>query len=316
MSFGNPVWLLSLLALPLLLIAQLARRRRGQRYAVRFTGVANVKLAAALAGPAWRKYVPTAFVLTALALLGLALARPERTVAVAVGRASVMLVTDHSLSMEANDVQPDRLSAAQAAAHSFINRVPRQVKIGAVAYSDSPDTVQAPSEDHSAARDVIDAQQPGGATDTGDALAVAIQALTNSSAGKRQPSSIVLLSDGRTTTGRDPVGVARVAAKLHIPIYTVSLGTETALIPNPGGFGPPVPVPPDPATMRAIARASGGRAFTAEDDSQLSSIYKSLGSQLGTKDQKKQITASFAIGGIAMLIAAGAASARISGRLP
>jgi Ca-activated chloride channel family protein len=112
------------------------------------------------------------------------------------------------------------------------------------------------------------------------------------------------------------VGVAREAAKLHIPIYTVSLGTETALIPNPGGFGPPVPVPPDPATMRQIARASGGRAFTAEDDSQLSSIYKTLGSQLGTKSQKKQITASFAIAGIAMLIAAGATSARISGRLP
>jgi Ca-activated chloride channel family protein len=315
-SFGNPIWLLALLALPLLLLLLFARQRRGQRYAVRFTGVANVKLAAAMAGPSWRKHIPTALALFALALLTFALARPERSVAVPVGSASVMLVTDHSLSMEANDVQPDRLSAAQNAAHTFLNRVPKQVRIGVVAYSDSPDTVQAPSEDHSQARDVIDAQQPGGATDTGDALAVAIQALGNANGGKKVPSSIVLLSDGRTTTGRDPVGVAREAAKLHIPIYTVSLGTETALIPNPGGFGPPVPVPPDPATMRQIARASGGRAFTAEDDSQLSSIYKTLGSQLGTKSQKKQITASFAIAGIAMLIAAGATSARISGRLP
>jgi Ca-activated chloride channel family protein len=315
-SFGNPIWLLALLALPLLLLVQLARQRRGQRYAVRFTGVANLKLAAAMAGPSWRKHIPTALALFALALLTLALARPQRSVAVPVGRASVMLVTDHSLSMEANDVQPDRLSAAQNAAHTFLNRVPKQVKIGVVAYSDSPDTVQAPSEDHSQARDVIDAQQPGGATDTGDALAVAIQALSNANGGKKVPSSIVLLSDGRTTTGRDPVGVAREAAKLHIPIYTVSLGTETALIPNPGGFGPPVPVPPDPATMRQIARASGGRAFTAEDDSELSSVYKTLGSQLGTKNQQKQITASFAIAGIAMLIAAGAVSARVSGRLP
>jgi Ca-activated chloride channel family protein len=315
-SFGNPIWLLALLALPLLLLLLFARQRRGQRYAVRFTGVANVKLAAAMAGPSWRKHIPTALALFSLALLTFALARPERSVAVPVGSASVMLVTDHSLSMEANDVQPDRLSAAQNAAHTFLNRVPKQVRIGVVAYSDSPDTVQAPSEDHSQARDVIDAQQPGGATDTGDALAVAIQALGNANGGKKVPSSIVLLSDGRTTTGRDPVGVAREAAKLHIPIYTVSLGTETALIPNPGGFGPPVPVPPDPATMRQIARASGGRAFTAEDDSQLSSIYKTLGSQLGTKSQKKQITASFAIAGIAMLIAAGATSARISGRLP
>jgi Ca-activated chloride channel family protein len=164
---------------------------------------------------------------------------------------------------------------------------------------------------------VIDSQQAGGATDTGDALAVAIQALENSAnGGKLPPSSIVLLSDGRTTTGRDPVGVARQAAKLHIPIYTVSLGTQDALIPNPGGFGPPVPVPPDPALLRDIARTSGGRAFTAEDDSQLSSIYKALGSQLGTKGKKREITAVFALGGIAMLLAAAAASGRIAGRLP
>jgi Ca-activated chloride channel homolog len=316
-SFGNPLWLLALSALPLALLAQMARRRRARRYAVRFTGVSTLKLAAAAAGPSWRRHVPTAFALAALALLVLALARPERTVAVPVGRASVMMVTDHSLSMEADDVQPDRLSAAKAAAHSFLGRLPRRVKVGAVAFSDTPDTVQAPSEDHSAARRVIDAQQPGGATDTGDALAVAIQSLTNSaSGGKLPPSSIVLLSDGRTTTGRDPVGVAREAARLHIPIYTVSLGTENALIPNPGGFGPPVPVPPDPDTLRQIARASGGRAFTAEDDSQLSSIYKALGSQLGTKGKKSEITATFALGGIAMLIAAAAASGRISGRLP
>jgi Ca-activated chloride channel family protein len=163
---------------------------------------------------------------------------------------------------------------------------------------------------------VIDGEAPGGATATGDALAVAIQALASNSDGKPQPSSIILLSDGRTTTGRDPVGVARQAGKLHIPIYTVSLGTENALIPNPGGFGPPVGVPPDPDTLRRIAKASGGRAFTAEDDNQLSSIYKSLGSQLGSKGKQKQITAAFAIGGIALLLAAGATSARMSGRLP
>lgn len=316
MSFANPLWLLALLALPLLVAAQFARRRRARRYAVRFTAVSSLKLAAAAAGPSWRRHVPAALALASLALLALALAKPQRTVAVPVGRASVMMVTDHSLSMEADDVEPDRLTAAKAAAHSFLARLPKQVKVGVVAFSDTPDAVQAPSEDHSAAREVIDGQAPGGATDTGDALAVAIQALTNSSGGKRTPSSIVLLSDGRTTTGRDPVSVARQAAKLHIPIYTVSLGTQDALIPNPGGFGPPVPVPPDPDLLRQIARSSGGRAFTAEDDSQLSSIYKALGSQLGTRGKKHEITAAFALGGIALLLGAGAASARMSGRLP
>jgi Ca-activated chloride channel family protein len=316
-SLRDPIWLLTLLALPLLLAAQFARRKRARRYAVRFTGVSNLKLAALAAGPSWRRHVPTAFVFAALALLAIALAKPQHTVAVPVGRASVMMVTDHSLSMEADDVQPDRLTAAKAAAHSFLDRIPKQVKVGAVAFSDTPDTVQSPSEDHSGARRVIDAQAPGGATDTGDALAVAIQALRNSAnGGKLPPSSIVLLSDGRTTTGRDPVAVARQAARFHIPIYTVSLGTENALIPNPGGFGPPVPVPPDPALLRDIAKASGGRAFTAEDDSQLSTIYKSLGNQLGTKGKKSEITAAFALGGIAMLLAAAALSGRVAGRLP
>jgi Ca-activated chloride channel family protein len=317
LTFGNPIWLLGLLALPLLVLVQAARQRRVRRYAVRFTGVANLKLAAAGGGPSWRRHVPSALVLAALALLSLALARPQHTVAVPVGRASVMMVTDHSLSMEAEDVQPSRLAAAQAAAHNFLSRLPSEVKVGVVAYSDVPDTVQTPTSDHSAARRVIDGQQPGGATDTGDALAVAIQSLTASTTnGKRDPASIVLLSDGRTTTGRNPVPVARAAGKLHIPINTVSLGTENALIPNPGGFGPPVGVPPDPATLRQIAKVSGGRAFTAEDDAQLSSIYKSLGSQLGTEGRKSQITAAFALGGIALLIAGVAASIRISGRLP
>jgi Ca-activated chloride channel homolog len=315
-SFANPVWLLALLALPLLVAALVLRRRRARRYAVRFTGVQTLKLAA-LGTPAWRRHLPPVLALLALALLVFALAKPERTVAVPGGRAAVMLVTDHSLSMEATDVQPDRLTAAQRAAHAFLDKLSNQVSVGAVAFSDSPDSVQAPSQDHSQARAVVDAQAPNGATDTGDALAVAIQSLTQTKEnGRRLPSSIVLLSDGRTTTGRDPVEVAREARRLRIPIYTVSLGTQDALIPNPGGFGPPVPVPPDPQLLGEIARTSGGRAFTAEDQGELSSIYKSLGSRLATKNEKREITAAFALGGLAVLIAAAAASLRIAGPLP
>jgi Ca-activated chloride channel family protein len=315
-SFGNPIWLLALLAIPLALAAQQARRRRARRYAVRFTAVRNLRLAAA-GTRSWRRHIPAALLLLALASLTLALARPQKTVAVPVGRASIMMVTDHSLSMEATDVQPDRLSAAKAAARNFIGRLSNQVLLGAVAFSDSPDTVQTPTDDHAQARRVIDGSSPGGATATGEALEVALQALTQAGrTGQRLPSSIILLSDGRTTTGRDPVGVAREAAKLHIPIYTVSLGTESALIPNPGGFGPPVPVPPDPQTLREIAQASGGRAFTAEDDNELSSIYRALGSQLGSKHKKREITAAFALVGIGLLVGAAGASMRLGGRLP
>jgi Ca-activated chloride channel family protein len=315
-SFASPAWLLGLALVPLALLAYQASRRRGSRYAVRFTAVPSLKLAAA-AVPAWRRHVPAALALAALAALVLALAKPEKTVAVPVERASIMLVTDHSRSMSATDVEPDRLSAAQRAARTFLNQLPAQVRVGAVAFSDTPDAVQAPSADHDGARRIVDGQVADGATATGAALEVAIDALKNDKQnGKRPPSAIVLLSDGKTTVPPDPVPIARTAGQLKIPIYTVALGTRDATVPNPNPFGTPLLVAPDPETLRQIAEVSGGKAFTAEDSDSLKSIYKTLGSQLGSKKQKKQITAAFAIGGLILLLGAGVSSLRWVARLP
>ena len=262
-------------------------------------------------------YGAAALALAALAALVLALAKPQKTVAVPVERASIMLVTDHSRSMSATDVSPDRLSAAQRAARTFLNTLPDQVRVGAVAFSDTPDAVQAPSSDHDDARRIVDGQVADGATATGAALEVAIDALKNDKQnGKRPPSAIILLSDGKTTVPPDPVPVARTAGQLKIPIYTVALGTRDATVPNPNPFGTPLLVAPDPQTLRQIAQVSGGKAFTAEDSDSLKSIYKTLGSQLGTKTQKKQITATFAIGGLVLLLGAAFSSLRWAGRLP
>jgi Ca-activated chloride channel homolog len=315
-SFATPTWLLALALVPLALLAYQASRRRGSRYAVRYTAVPALKLAAG-AVPAWRRHLPAALALAALAALVLALAKPQKTVAVPVERASIMLVTDHSRSMSATDVEPDRLSAAQRAARTFLNTLPSQVRVGAVAFSDTPDAVQAPSSDHDDARRIVDGQVADGATATGAALEVAIDALKNDKQnGKRPPSAIVLLSDGKTTVPPDPVPVARTAGQLKIPIYTVALGTRDATVPNPNPFGTPLLVAPDPETLRQIAQVSGGKAFTAEDSDSLKSIYKTLGSQLGTKTQKKQITAAFAIGGLVLLLGAAVSSLRWAGRLP
>jgi Ca-activated chloride channel homolog len=315
-SFATPIWLLGLALVPLAIMAYQASRRRGSRYAVRFTAVPALK-AAATAVPAWRRHLPAALALAALTALVLALAKPEKTVAVPIERASIMLVTDHSRSMSATDVEPDRLSAAQRAARTFLNTLPDQVRVGAVAFSDTPDAVQAPSSDHDDARRIVDGQVADGATATGAALEVAIDALKNDKQkGKRPPSAIILLSDGKTTVPPDPVPIARTAGQLKIPIYTVALGTRDATVPNPNPFGTPLLVAPDPATLREIARVSGGKAFTAEDSDSLKSIYKTLGSQLGTKSQKKQITASFAIGGLVLLLGAAVSSLRFAGRLP
>jgi Ca-activated chloride channel family protein len=315
-SFASPVFLLGLLLLPLLIVAQSVSRRRARRYAVRFTAVPALKVAAATSGRRWVRHLPATLLLAALASLVFAVAKPQRTVAVPVERGSIMLVTDHSRSMQATDVAPDRLRAAQAAAHRFLSQVPSAVRVGVVAFSSAPDAVQSPSSDHSQAQRVIDLQVADGATASGDALQVALDTLTSDRQnGKRPPAAIVLLSDGKTTTGRDPVPVARTAGTLHIPIYTVALGTADATVPNPG-FGPPLPVPPDPQTLAEISRVSGGQAFTAEDSSRLATIYKSLGSQFGTKDQKREITNSFALVGIGLLLGGAALSLRSRGRLP
>jgi Ca-activated chloride channel family protein len=316
MSFATPIWLLGLALVPLALLAYQVSRRRGSRYAVRYTAVPALRVAAGVV-PAWRRHLPAALALAALAALVLALAKPQKTVAVPVERASIMLVTDHSRSMSATDVSPDRLSAAQRAARTFLNTLPDQVRVGAVAFSDTPDAVQAPSSDHDDARRIVDGQVADGATATGAALEVAIDALKNDKQnGKRPPSAIILLSDGKTTVPPDPVPVARTAGQLKIPIYTVALGTRDATVPNPNPFGTPLLVAPDPQTLRQIAQVSGGKAFTAEDSDSLKSIYKTLGSQLGTKTQKKQITATFAIGGLVLLLGAAFSSLRWAGRLP
>jgi len=317
MSFAAPAFLLALLLVPAALALHVASRRRARRYAVRFPAASTLALAAGRT-PAWRRGLPIGLLLCSIAALALALAKPQRTVAVPVQRASIMLVTDHSRSMMAEDVNPTRLAAAKRAAHTFLDQLPSGVRVGVTTFSDTPDGTQTPTRDHALVRRMVDAQIADGGTATGDALQVALGTLEREPKvdGRRPPSAMVLLSDGTTTTGRDPVGVAEEAHRLGIPIYTVALGTRDATVPNPG-FGPPfLSVPPDPETLRRIADASGGRAYSAQDDQQLSSIYKQLGSQLGTRDVKREVTAAFAAGGLLLLLAAAAASTRFAGRLP
>lgn len=318
MTFAAPLGLLALALVPLALALHAASRRRARRYAVRFPAAATLALAAR-AAPAWRHRLPIALLLAAIAALALALAKPQKTVAVPVNRASIMLVTDHSRSMMADDVNPSRLQAAKNAAHTFLDQLPAAVRVGVTTFSDVPDATQAPTTDHALVRRMVDAQVADGGTATGDALQVALDTLAHEprgADGRRPPSAIVLLSDGATTIGRDPVGVARLARQARVPIYTVALGTRDATVPNPG-FGPPLlAVPPDPVTLRRIAVASGGRAYSAQDDTQLSTIYKTLGAQLGTRTAKREVTAAFAIGGLLLLLGAAAASTRWAGRVP
>jgi Ca-activated chloride channel family protein len=312
MSFASPLFLAALLLVPLALGAQLLARRRTRRYAVRFPGVAT--LAPLLPRvPSWRRQAPLALFLAALTAFSVALARPHATVAVPREQASIVLVTDVSRSMLAEDVQPSRLDAARDAAQRFLDEVPDEARVGAVAFSTEPHTVEAPTDDHSEIASLIDGLAADGGTATGDALEAALK-LVDGPADRRPPAAIVLLSDGETTTGRDPVEVAREARRLKIPIHTFALGTRDGVIQSPDGSL--IPVPPDPETMRRIAELSGGRSFAVEDAEDLAGLYRELGSRVATKKEKREITAAFAGGGALLLMGAAAFGVRATARLP
>lgn len=308
MSFAAPLWLLALLAVPA--AAWLYRRRRGRaaRFAVRFPATGAL-LAAAPAVPAWRRHLPALLAMAAMVPLATALARPRLSASVPLERASIVLVTDHSGSMIAADVEPSRLAAAERAANAFIDQLPGEVRLGVVAFAGAVDAVQPPVSDHDLARQVIARQSAAGATATGEALRTALSLLGRG--GSRAPGAIVLLSDGKNTEGADPVGVARQPGSARkVPIYTVALGRPGTLLDNPDPFGPPIDVSPDRATLRQIASVSGAQAFEAGDSGNLQSIYEKLGSQLGTRPVRREVTAGFAVAGLVLLLAAGVAAQR------
>ena len=312
MSFASPVFLAALAIVPIALLAHVLSRRRARRYAVRYPGVATLApLLPRVAG--WRRQLPLALFLASLAVLALALARPHATVAVPKEQASIVLVTDVSRSMLADDVDPSRLEAARAAAQRFLEEVPEEARVGVVAFSTDPHTVEPPTDDRGEIEDLIDALSADGGTAAGDALAAAL-GLVGGPAEDRPPAAILLLSDGETTTGRDPLPVARRAGRMGIPIHTVALGTRTATITLPDGAL--VPVPPDPEAMRRIAQLSGGRAFQVDDADELGGLYETLGSRVATEEEQREITGAVAAGGILLLLAAAALGTRATARLP
>ena len=254
MSFQAPLFLIGLAVVPLALAALAVARRRPARYVVRFPALPTLA-SVVPRGARWRRHVPPALLCLALAGLALALARPETTVAVPVERASVVLVTDTSGSMNATDVDPSRLAAAKDAADAFLDRVPDELRVGLVAFSDAPHTVLRPTGDREQVRGAVERLTADGGTATGDALAGALQAV-GGRAEDGPPAAVILLSDGANQTGRDPAEVARAARTAGVPVYTVALGTSDGQIEANGQI---LPVPPDPEALRGDRPALGRR---------------------------------------------------------
>ncbi len=316
MTFGAPLALFALLLIPAIAAVYAISRGRRRRLAVRFPGASVFAAGAAGRRSAWRRFAPPALLAGAAATLAVAFAEPQASVAVPVEKASVVLVTDESGSMAADDVDPSRLDAARGAAKSFLDRVPKSLLVGSVAYSSGTNDLVEPTTDHDRVRASLDRLQADGGTATGDALNAALDRLASRRGkdGKRAPAAIVLLSDGKTTDGSDPVTAAQRAKKLGIPISTVALGTPGAVLQGP--MGETIPVPPDPDTLREISRVTGGTFTEADNAGDLDAVYKKLGSKIGTKHVRKQVTSSFTTAGLLLLLAGLGTGLRWRGRLP
>jgi Ca-activated chloride channel family protein len=316
-SFQSPLLLLTLLLLPVAALLYRAHSRRAERAAAAFASPALLD-SVAPRRPGWRRHVPYALYALAVAGLALALARPEITVAVPDERASIVLATDTSGSMQATDVPPSRLVAAREAGLEFLDGVPREVRVGAVVFNHAVRSVETPTTDRAPVERTLERLRPSGGTATGEALAGALGLVRDSGVrGRPAPAAIVLLSDGASTHGREPLPVAEEAARLDIPVYTVALGTDTGSIEveTPNGTRTR-PVPPDRDTLRRLAETSGGRYFEADDRPELDEVYERLGSQVATRDEPREITAALAGAGALLLLGGGGLSLHWFRRLP
>ncbi len=354
MTFLTPILLLGLLLIPVLAGLYLLVQRRRSRYAVRFT---NLDLLANIAPkrPSWRRHLPAAIYLGAVAALALALARPTMVMAVPREDASVILAIDVSGSMKATDVAPTRLAAAKAAAESFLATLPPQVRVGIVSFSTEAHTLVPPTTDRETLKAAIESLQPEAGTAMGDALmqvldlAGTIQAgdaATGATGSAATPSgapaspapsgapsgsapidepsgqplvAAILLSDGASTTGTaDPLQAADRAASMNVPIYTIALGTPNGEVTVPDDNGQPttLQVPPDTDTLAKIAETTNAIAFDAPSAADLQAVYDNLQSRVGYTEQTQEVTVFFAGAALIMVVAAAGLSALWFGRLP
>jgi Ca-activated chloride channel homolog len=356
MTFGHPLLLLTLLVVPagLLLYRAVVSRRR-MRYAVRYT---NVDLLAAVAaeGRPWRRWAAAAVFLLAVATLCAAVSRPHVHRLVVSNDATVVLVLDVSGSMQAVDVRPTRLIAAQRALHTFLAKAPSRLKVGLVVFAGEAQVATPPTTDHTLvaeAVDQVDFFNGFGGTAIGDAIAAAVQLglrsagvngnSVSATAGRRslasyvaetkRPAStlvsILFLSDGHQTRGvLQPLQGADRARAAGIPVYTVALGTtgNTTMRGYPQGFpggGGTLGgglgrrgLAPDPKTLRAIADRTGGKFYRAKTAGSVEEAYATLGSKLGRKPGNTEVTDLFLVGAAVLLVLAGVLSALWSPRLP
>jgi Ca-activated chloride channel family protein len=330
-----PGLLWTLLLVPVALAAYLLAQRRRSRYTVRFT---NLDLLANVvsAKPGWRRHVPPAFYLLALAALLVSLARPQAMALVPKEQATVVLVMDISGSMNATDVQPTRLVSSQRAATAFIEQLPEKFRVGIVSFASTAQTVTRPTTDRAAVHEAVASLHAEGATAMGDGIERALDVKRPSTppstggTGKPKPTTppqgggeapvvVLLLSDGANTQGSaQPMEAAADAKALGVPVFTIALGTDQGMVDVPDETGNlrRIPVPPDNLTLQRIAETTGARFFAAPSSRDLKQVYRELGSKIGFVRERQEITVVFAATGLLFLVAGAAMSLVWFSRFP
>ena len=327
MSFGTPILLAGLLVPVLALVAYLWLQRRPPQTVVAFPNLAV--LASVATRSSWKRHLLAGLLLATLTLLCVAVARPRIPLSTTADRATVVLVVDVSVSMNATDVAPTRLEAARAAIGSFVDHVPDNVKVGLVAFANDPEVITPPTTDRRALKEGIALLTPGFGTAIGDAVARGVE-LVRSSTGEpgtpttnppgagRPRGAVVLLSDGTQTRGvLEPSEGARMAKLAGVPVYTIALGTLSGTVTiDRGGIPVTVAVPPDRPTLAGIAAATGARTFAVSDADRLSAVYRGLSSVVSRTKKPREVSAAF-VGAAAALLAAAIGFAALSApRLP
>jgi Ca-activated chloride channel family protein len=316
MTWLSPERLWLLAAVAALAAAYVIAQRRRSRYAIRFT---NLKLLDRVAPkrPGWRRHLPAGLFLAMLALLVAGFARPQAEVQVPRERATVLVAVDVSRSMLADDVAPDRLTAAKAAAREFVTGLPGQFNVGLVGFAGSASVFVPPVTDRQAVGAGIDRLAEGAAgnagTAIGDAIATSLESIRRLDAQAGEdvpPARVVVLSDGANTSGQDPDTAARLAVELGIPVDAISFGTPAGVI--QGGQAVPV----DGQTLQAVAEVTGGNYFEAGNAEELRTAYADIGSSVGYQTEIQDISARFIGTGLVLAVLAALASMFWFARLP
>jgi Ca-activated chloride channel family protein len=313
--FLQPLWLLAVLPVLAVAGAYVWRQLRRRSFALRFT---NVELLRTLApkGLGWRRHVAAAAFLLSLGTLATALARPAVDTEEPLERATIMLAIDVSLSMEARDVEPSRIEAAQQAAKQFVGELPASYNLGLVAFAKSANVLVSPTKDRPAVIEAIDALTLAQATATGEAVFTCLEAIrlvpADGAAGP-PPARIVLLSDGYRTSGRSVEEATAAAAAANVPVSTIAFGTDAGVVEIEGR---PQQVPVDRLALSQLAEATGGKFYEAASVSELRDVYEDMGSSIGRRVRPQEVTHWYA--GIALLFGLAAAGFSLlwTSRLP